>query len=114
MSVALVLLVLSNMASLSMSTLNISFTNSSDASCVYTDGNYVLDLTSIATKTYSWKSNNPSDPATYWYTPCRNGLRCSSTNTNIARDNDGIDRRCSYLGIDNGQKPYYNPEYQSW
>jgi len=82
--------------------------------CVYEVSNgpnrppFVLNLTAIQTWTLELEENGIN----YYYTPCRNGLRCFQGNseffTNVAQFKVGVNQCIYYLGVDHHERPTYS------
>ena len=89
--------------------------------CVYSVDNgegppYILNLTRVSEWTLELKI--ASENRDYFYTPCRNGLRCQQGNAdfsnNVAQYKPGENQCEHYLSVDNKERPTYSDSAASF
>jgi len=84
--------------------------------CVYTanDGNFVLNLTEIS----DWTLEYEDPDHFYYYTPCRNGLRCTQGgalfSANSIQMKQGANVCTHYLSVDHHEQAEYSFIGGSW
>jgi len=83
--------------------------------CMYTDqrSGYTLNLTRESDWTLEYEGSR-----FFYYTPCRNGVRCFQGNaeyyTNVAEFAQGANQCIHYLSVDRHQQPTYSFVGASW
>ena len=80
--------------------------------CIYQVSNgqgppYILNLTQVSE--WTLEKTIGEDGTTYYYTPCRNGLKCQQGNAdfsnNVAQYITGANQCNHYLSVDNKERP---------
>ena len=102
------------------SALLVSINYAQDQNCEYSFNSpnskepYVLNLTQIR----SWTLESEQASHFYYYTPCRNGLRCTQGgalfSANAAQFKQGANQCEHFLSVDHHDRPSYSAVGDSW